>query len=223
MDCLESNCHIMNQIVIEKRFLYRQLVGTNSLIQVMVCLVLNTSHHLNQWIPAQYTHDDVIKWKHFARLLATCTGNSPVTGEFPAQRPMTRSFDVFFYLCLNIRLSKQSWGWWFETPSCPLWRHCNERHNASPSLSIWILPFRVYTVSIFREEISKNEAGMVIGAEAEETVFVQRFSLLLFVCKKVDVKIFISHGVCNGNWLRCNLCSQKSLKTNSMSPNALLL
>ena len=58
-------------------------------------------------------------------LLALCAGNSPVSGELPAQRPVTRSFDVFFDLRLNKRLSKQSWGWWFETLSCPLWRHCN--------------------------------------------------------------------------------------------------
>ena len=45
-------------------------------------------------------------------------------GELPAQRPVTRSFDVFLDLRLNKRLSKQSWGWWFETPSRPLWRHC---------------------------------------------------------------------------------------------------
>ena len=45
--------------------------------------------------------------------MALCTGNSPVTGEFPAQRPVTRSFDVFIDLRLNKRLSKQSWGWWF--------------------------------------------------------------------------------------------------------------
>ena len=62
----------------------------------------------------------------FSALMAICAGNSPVTGEFPAQRPVTRSFDVFFHLRLNKRLSKQSWGWWFETPSRPLWRHCNE-------------------------------------------------------------------------------------------------
>ena len=43
----------------------------------------------------------------------------------PAQRPVTRSFGIFFDLRLNKRLSKQSWGWWFETPSRPLWRHCN--------------------------------------------------------------------------------------------------
>ena len=45
--------------------------------------------------------------------------------EFPAQRPVTRSFDVFFDLRLNKRLSKQSWGWWFEPLWHPVWRHCN--------------------------------------------------------------------------------------------------
>ena len=48
------------------------------------------------------------------------------SGEFPAQRPVTRSFDVFVGLRLNKRLSKQLWGWWFETPSWSLWRQCNE-------------------------------------------------------------------------------------------------
>ena len=61
----------------------------------------------------------------FSALLAICAGNSPVPGDFPAQRPVTRSFDVFFDLGLNKRFSKQSWGWWFETSSCPLWRQCN--------------------------------------------------------------------------------------------------
>ena len=55
-------------------------------------------------------HDDVIKYQMetFSAMLAICAGNSPVTGEFPAQRPVTRSFDVFFGLSLNKRLSKQS-------------------------------------------------------------------------------------------------------------------
>ena len=63
-------------------------------------------------------------WRHqmetFSALMALCAGNSLVTGEFPAQRPVTRSFDVFFDLHSNKRLSKQSWGWWFGTPSRPL-------------------------------------------------------------------------------------------------------
>ena len=70
-------------------------------------------------------------WRHqmetFSALLAICAGYSPVPGEFPLQRPVTRSFDVFFDLRLNKRLSKQSWGWWFETLLHPLWRQCNER------------------------------------------------------------------------------------------------
>ena len=53
-------------------------------------------------------HDDVIKMEKFSALLAIFAGNSPVTGEFLAQRPVTRSFHVFFDLRLNKRLSKQS-------------------------------------------------------------------------------------------------------------------
>ena len=68
-------------------------------------------------------------WRHgmetFSAWLALCAGNSSVTGEFPSQRPATRSFAVFFQLRLNKWLNKQWWGWWFETPSCPLWCHCN--------------------------------------------------------------------------------------------------
>ena len=44
----------------------------------------------------------------FSALMAICAGNSPVTGELPAQRPLSLSFDVFFDLRLNKRLSKQS-------------------------------------------------------------------------------------------------------------------
>ena len=68
-------------------------------------------------------------WCHqmeaFSALLALCAGNSPMTGDFPSQRPVTRSFDVFCELRLNKPLSKQSWGWWFEPLSLSLWRHCN--------------------------------------------------------------------------------------------------
>ena len=69
-------------------------------------------------------------WRHqmetFSDSLAICGGNSPATGEFPAQRPVTRSFNVFFDLRLNTWLSKLLQGWWFDTPLCPLWRHSND-------------------------------------------------------------------------------------------------
>ena len=68
-------------------------------------------------------------WRHpmetFSALLAICAGNSPVPGEFPSQRPVARSFDVFVDLRLNKRFSKQSRRWWFEKASHSLWRHCN--------------------------------------------------------------------------------------------------
>ena len=47
-----------------------------------------------------------------------------ITGPWWIPRTKT-SFDVFFDLRLNKRLSKQSSGWWFETLSSPLWRHYN--------------------------------------------------------------------------------------------------
>ena len=83
----------------------------------------------------RYVHLPIYKllqmpwWRHqmeiFSVLLAICAGNSPITGEFPAQKPVTWSFDVFYDLRLNKRSSKQSRGCWFETPERSLWRHCN--------------------------------------------------------------------------------------------------
>ena len=67
-------------------------------------------------------------WRHrmktFSALMAFCAGSSPVIGEFSSQRRVTRSFDAFFDLCLNERLSTQSRCWWFETLSRSFWRHC---------------------------------------------------------------------------------------------------
>ena len=59
------------------------------------------------------------------RVTGPLCGEFTGPGEFPAQRPLTRSFDVFFDLRLNKRLSKQPWGWWFETLLWSLWRQCN--------------------------------------------------------------------------------------------------
>ena len=59
------------------------------------------------------------------RVTGPLCGEFTGPGEFPTQRPVTRSFDVFFDLRLNKRLSKQPWGWWFETLSWSLWRHRN--------------------------------------------------------------------------------------------------
>ena len=114
------------------------LINCN-IISWLQCLMRTCLHSLhclwNSW------------WRHqmetFSALLAICAGNSPVTGEFTAQRPVTRRFEVFFDLRLNKRLSKQSRGWWFETTSRPLWRHYNVILNMYGAL-LAELVFHVY-------------------------------------------------------------------------------
>ena len=59
------------------------------------------------------------------RVTGPLCGEFTGPGDFPTQRPVTRSFDVFFDLRLNKRWNKQPWGWWFETPSRSSWRQCN--------------------------------------------------------------------------------------------------
>ena len=75
-------------------------------------------------------------WRHqmetSSALLALCAGNSPVNGELPAQRTVTRNFEVFFDLDRNKRLSKQSRRRWFETQSRSLWRQCNVHGDKIP-------------------------------------------------------------------------------------------
>ena len=95
-------------------------------------------------------------WRHlletFSMLLALCEGKPPVTGGFPSQRPARQSFDVFFDLNLNKRLSKQSRRWWLvDTPS--VCRHCN----------VWLLTISPWTKrrsfspgSCFRNMYLKN-------------------------------------------------------------------
>ena len=89
---------------------------------------------------------------NISALLAICTGNSPVTGEFPTQRPVTRSFDA-----PDKRLSKQSWGWWFETPSCPLWHHCND-----PTPCDWC---NYWSIPWWRHQMETFSALLAICAE----------------------------------------------------------
>ena len=99
------------------------LIPQHELIKITAKLVPNKnmvmgsqSHQLNFFEQFKFGRTNTW-WRHqmetFSALLAICAGNSPVSGEFPAQRPVTRSFDVSFDLRLNKRLSKQWRGWWF--------------------------------------------------------------------------------------------------------------
>ena len=79
------------------------------------------------------------KVANFVTIMTSSNGNilrvtGHLCGEFTPHKGHWRRALMVFYLILNKRLSKQRWGWWFETPSRPLWRHCNEC-----SLSCWLL------------------------------------------------------------------------------------
>ena len=58
----------------------------------------------------------------FSASRALCAGKSPLAGEFPSQRLVTWSFDVFFDLRLSKCLSTQWRRRWLEMPSRLLWR-----------------------------------------------------------------------------------------------------
>ena len=119
---------------------------------VPICLTVNY-----QWLPPWWRHQMEI----FFASMAICTGNSPASGEFPAQRPVTRSFDVFFDLCLNKGLRKQSWGWWFETVSCLLWRHCNVDTKKQMAIKMDRTPVNNSLFTWWRHQMEKISALLV--------------------------------------------------------------
>ena len=107
-------------------------------------------HHVLDWHQLKWhmwLSNKVAWWRHrmetFSTLLAFCAGNSPVTGEFSAQRPVMRSFDVFFDLSLNQLLSQQWRRRWFEMPSLSLWCHCNGVMVGSGSVAVLLPGFAI--------------------------------------------------------------------------------
>ena len=97
--------------------------------------------------------DDVIKLKHFpcywpfVRGIHRSPVNSPHKGQW-------RWAFIFSLICaLNKRLSNQTWGWWFEKLSRPLWRHCNLmacrlfRRKTVIRTNADILPITLYLIS----------------------------------------------------------------------------
>ena len=110
-------------------------------------------------------------WRHqmetFSGLLALCAGNSPVTGEFPSQRPVKRSCDVFFDLRMNKRLSKQSIRRWFETPSHSLWHHCNDSDITHEVLRDFAKYRRIFK---WRYPVRKSDTESLITIETWKKV-----------------------------------------------------
>ena len=113
----------------------------------------------------------------FSALLASCAGNSPVPGEFPTQRPVTRRFDVYFDLRPNKRLIKQLWDWWFETQSWSLWRHCNEQELAYTT--------RTHVAVLIVYFLQFLECGILDNGHQRIVIFIYIYIFQLIDPKKV--------------------------------------
>ena len=92
-------------------------------------------------------------WRHQGEtvftFLAICAGNSPVTCEFPSQRPVTRSFDVFFDLRLSKWLVKQSRRRWFEIDGCNTNVNGVLAYSTEPSIWWFITHTLIYGLFLF--------------------------------------------------------------------------
>ena len=119
------------------------------------------------------------------RVTGPLCGEFTGPSEFPTQRPVTLSFDVFFDLRLNKRLSKQPWGWWFETPSWSLWRQCNDYR----CFGIHSLTNMSICKNIFRAHFVKNYKK----SEIQQFETFSRLPGLLFKLNTVFLSVWISH------------------------------
>ena len=136
-------------------------------------------------------------------------------GEIPTQRPLTRSFDVFFEPRLYKRWSMQPWGWWFETPSSSLWRHCNGYNWFL--IDLFQLSGRhmklVYFMPIIRNQYHGCCKTGVVWSESIthhgiNLIFLQEYSgistrmfNILFVTNIIYIYIYI----CRSHWLLLSL------------------
>ena len=78
----------------------------------------------------------------FPAFRVLCEGNSSLTDGFSSQRPVTRSYDVYFELRQNERLCKKSRHRWFETLLCSSWCHCNVNWLTWKAVSICCDPLK---------------------------------------------------------------------------------
>ena len=134
----------------------------------------------------------------FSALLALCVGDSLVTSEFPAQRPVTWSFDVFLDLCLNKQLSKLSKHRWFETLSCSLWRHRNEYvYTISLTTKHSTELFQTLSMHSLSQHSCTTKHSLMIPTSSNNCHFIQ-YNMLRFNSLRPSDTYKMDHTV---NWI----------------------
>ena len=91
------------------------------MIQIQACRLYHVAADWIKW-SGYCNHSWCHQMETFFMLLALCAGNSPVTGEFPSQRPVTWSFDVFFDLRIN---------GWVNNHEAGDWRHPHNHYDVT--------------------------------------------------------------------------------------------
>ena len=113
---------------------------------------------------------------------------------------MTRSFDVFFDLRLNERLSKQPWGWWFETPAWSLWRHrnvdCVNSWIAGVLCAWWFIKYPelwiMKTGFLFVGIVITFQSYIIMGSDVHH--FHKYFTFTLYMSSNLNIsKIIVIH------------------------------
>ena len=140
------------------------------------------------------------------RVTGPLCGEFTGPGEFPAQRPVPRSFDVFFDLSLNNRLSKQPWGWWFETPAWSLWRHRNvtnrnylnlhSHYNTDKQLLYRILWMKLHLS--FGKKFTTERVNLISSSNIEAQVDV--LVMVCFLCDALGVREVNETGQLREYW-----------------------
>ena len=178
----------------------------------LIYTVYGACHEISQYLEISRLGDKDIYvtfawWRHqmetFSALLAICAGNSPVSGEFPAQRPVTRSFDIFFDVRLIKRLSKHSRGWWFETLSHPLWRH----RNGINHLHVWQISqrYRKSELIAIGRKLPHNSVIAILGKFSENLV--KNVCNIVFAATKCVIEI-LNQDLAVSNCHKSCICSQ---------------
>ena len=121
-----------------------------------------------------------LKKPNLVHMMTSSNGNivlvtSHLCGEFTGHRWILRTkashaeLWFFFDVLPNKRLSKQSWGWWFDTLSRSLWRHCNDmdlwtlsKPRLLQALCNIYLAVAAYHINFFRKQNKAAQSQHII-------------------------------------------------------------
>ena len=143
----------------------------------------------------------------FFTLLTLFEGNPQVAGGFPLQTPATRSFNIFFDLCMNKRFSKQSKRRRFEAPPSILWRHCTLVAISSQK--------RMQLANWNADHTSSNKMVEKISRDFETLteLLITNFFMLCLLSRSYHILVFMLYmtmvsptGISIANVIKCMKC-----------------